>query len=48
MSELIHLPGVEPAGQPAPSPDAALPEGPVPVVLLALDQGRFDAARSLD
>ena len=51
MSELIHLPGVEPSGQPGSAPDqpeAAAPQGPVPVVLLALDQGKFDAARSLE
>ncbi len=51
MSELIHLPGMGPAGQPEPAADpmaTAGPQGPVPVVLLALDQGKFDAARSLD
>ena len=52
MSELIRLPGVEDAVQPRPEPpqmhETAAPAGPLPVVLLALDQGKFDAARSLE
>lgn len=34
MSELIHLPGMEPAGQPEPAAEpmaTAGPQGPVPV-----------------
>ena len=47
MSELIHLPGADPMEEPQAVPTPAEPEGPVPVVLLALDQGKFDAERSL-
>ena len=52
MSELIHL-----AEEPTPDlleeeedlfPVIPEGEGPIPVVLLALDQGKFDAERSLD
>ena len=48
MSELIHLPGGEPLETATPLDSTAAPQGPIPVVLLALDQGRFDAARSLE